>query len=121
MNNFVNLLAIFVSSVITSMGLGGGSFYILYLTFFTDTEQFTAQGYNLLIFLPCAVISVIVYAGKKIISFKYIWPIILGGITGVIVGYTALSHISSAIVRKMFAAFLLLSGIFSLIKSVKKE
>ena len=44
-----------------------------------------------------------------------------GGIAGVIVGYTALSHISSAIVRKMFAAFLLLSGIFSLIKSVKKE
>lgn len=44
MNDFVNLLAIFVSSVITSMGLGGGSFYILYLTFFTDTEQFTAQG-----------------------------------------------------------------------------
>ena len=104
MNDFVNLLAIFVSSVITSMGLGGGSFYILYLTFFTDTEQFTAQGYNLLLFLPCAVISVIVYAGKKIISFKYIWPIVLG-----------------AIVRKMFAAFLLLSGIFSLIKSVKKE
>ena len=77
MNDFVNLLAIFVSSVITSMGLGGGSFYILYLTFFTDTEQFTAQGYNLLIFLPCAVISVLVYAGKKIISFKYILPIIL--------------------------------------------
>ena len=62
-----------------------------------------------------------VYAGKKIISFKYIWPIVLGGIAGVIVGYTLLSHISSAIVRKMFAAFLLLSGIFSLIKSVKKE
>lgn len=74
-----------------------------------------------MIFLPCAVISVLVYAGKKIISFKYIWPIVLGGIAGVIVGYTALSHISSAIVRKMFAAFLLLSGIFSLIKSVKKE
>ena len=50
MNDFVNLLAIFVSSIITSMGLGGGSFYILYLTFFTDTEQFTAQGYNLLLF-----------------------------------------------------------------------
>lgn len=33
MNDFVNLLAVFVSSVITSMGLGGGSFYILYLTF----------------------------------------------------------------------------------------
>ncbi len=66
MNDFVNLLAIFVSSIITSMGLGGGSFYILYLTFFTDTEQFTAQGYNLLIFLPCAVISVLVYAGKKL-------------------------------------------------------
>ena len=49
MNDFVNLLAVFVSSVITSMGLGGGSFYILYLTFFTDTEQFTAQGYNLLL------------------------------------------------------------------------
>ena len=84
MNDFVNLLAIFVSSIITSMGLGGGSFYILYLTFFTDTEQFTAQGYNLLIFLPCAVISVLVYAGKKIISFKYILPIVLGGIAGVI-------------------------------------
>lgn len=86
MNDFVNLLAVFVSSVITSMGLGGGSFYILYLTFFTDTEQFTAQGYNLLLFLPCAVISVIVYAGKKIISFKYIWPIVLGGIAGFLPG-----------------------------------
>ena len=64
MNDFVNLLAIFVSSVITSMGLGGGSFYILYLTFFTDTEQFTAQGYNLLLGLLSATQDYLILAAR---------------------------------------------------------
>lgn len=121
MNGFWNLVAVFISSVIASMGLGGGSLYILYLTFFTDTDQLSAQGLNLMLFLPCALVSVIVYAKKKIIKFKSVWPMVLGGIAGVFIGNIALTHLNSMIIRKIFAAFLILSGIISLIRSAKKE
>lgn len=121
MKIFIGYLAIFLSAIISSMGLGGGSVYILYLTLFTDTQQLTAQGQNLLLFVPCALTSIIIYTHKKIIKYKQISLMLLGGLIGVGIGYAFIFKIDSAIIRKIFAAFLIISGLVSLVSTIKKK
>ena len=63
--NILALLAGLLSGIIGAMGLGGGAVLIIYLSLFTETEQLTAQGINLLFFIPTALLAVIIYAIKK--------------------------------------------------------
>ena len=42
-------------------GSGGGMILIIYLTAFANISQLTAQGINLLFFIPIAILSVIIH------------------------------------------------------------
>ena len=46
-----------VSGALGAMGLGGGGILILCLTAFAGMEQVTAQGVNLLLFIPTALVG----------------------------------------------------------------
>ena len=50
--DWIAILAGFGSAVLASMGMGGGSILILYLTLIAGVPQREAQGVNLLFFLP---------------------------------------------------------------------
>ena len=50
--DWIAILAGFGSAVLASMGMGGGSILILYLTLMAGVPQREAQGMNLLFFLP---------------------------------------------------------------------
>ena len=60
-----------LSGIIGAMGMGGGGVLIIYLNLFTDIPQSTAQGINLLFFLPTAVLAVLYYTKKKLIICKH--------------------------------------------------
>lgn len=49
-----SLLAVFASSAVAAMGLGGGTVLLLYLSFFSALSQPQMQAVNLLLFLPAA-------------------------------------------------------------------
>ena len=53
-----------LSGIIGAMGIGGGGILIIYLTLFADMEQMAAQGINLLFFIPCAVVALIIHIRK---------------------------------------------------------
>ena len=44
----------FLTGIMASMGLGGGFVLVVWLTLFADVQQRTAQGINVLFFLPIA-------------------------------------------------------------------
>lgn len=119
--SIVDSIAVFISAIISSMGLGGGGILILYLTIFQDSPQLPAQGTNLLFFMPCAVVSLIIYSKMKLIRFKEISLPVLGGFIGVALGYFALLLIDSKYIGKIFAVFLILSGAASLLKTIKNK
>lgn len=52
-----SLLAVFASSAVAAMGLGGGTVLLLYLSFFSALSQPQMQAVNLLLFLPAAALS----------------------------------------------------------------
>ena len=110
------LLAGLLSGIIGAMGMGGGAVLIIYLTLFTKTEQITAQGINLLFFIPIGVTALIIYSKKKQIKWKTAIPIALGGLLGAVLGILLSSFLGSNIISKIFGGFLIVLGIIEIFK-----
>ena len=118
--NISALLAGLLSGILGSMGLGGGGVLIIYLTLFTDTEQLTAQGINLLFFIPTAIIAVVIYSIRKEIKWKMSLTIALFGILGAVIGITLSSHLGGELTSKIFGAGLVLFGLWEIFKRTPK-
>ena len=114
MNYIVPIIAGFLSGLIGSMGFGGGGVLIIYLTLFTNTPQITAQGTNLIFFIPCAILATVIYFLKKQIKFKTILPVISGGIIGSIITSNFLSLFKSEHLSYIFGVFLICVGLYSI-------
>ena len=108
--NFPALLAGLFSGILGSMGLGGGAVLIIYLSLFTKTEQLTAQGINLLFFIPIAILTTIIYAVKKKIKWKTDFKIILWGLLGATTGLTLTSFLGGELTGKIFGGMLVFLG-----------
>ena len=98
------------------MGLGGGGILIIYLSLFTRTEQLTAQGINLLFFIPIGVLSIIIYSVKKQIKWNPTLKIAAFGIIGAVAGIFLTDLLGGDITRKIFGGLLVLMGISELFK-----
>lgn len=101
----------FVSGLLCSMGFGGGSVLIIYLTSYLNTPQKQAQGINLIFFIPCALYSVIKYKKDGLIDVKVFRKFVLWGILGVIAGYMLINNIPSEILKRFFGMLLIFMGI----------
>ena len=109
--NIVALIAGLLSGIIGAMGLGGGAVLIIYLSVFTNTEQMTAQGINLLFFIPTAICAVAVYAFKRQIKWKLTLKIAAWGVVGVFLGLALAGILGGRITAKLFGAMLVVMGI----------
>lgn len=103
-----------LSGAAGAMGLGGGSVLLIYLTVFAKTNQITAQGINLLFFLPIAACSVIIYSIRKQIKWRKIFLLIIFGTLGGLIGSILVSFIEVSLLRKFFGAGILLYGLFQI-------
>lgn len=119
MSFFVPIIAGFLSGLIGSMGFGGGGVLIIYLVLFTNTPQITAQGTNLIFFIPCATLATVIYFTKKEIKIKSIIPIISGGITGSIIASNFLNFFKSEQLSHIFGVFLISIGLYSIFNQIK--
>ncbi len=101
----------FLTGVFASMGLGGGMVLIIYLTVFVGVNQLTAQGINLIFFLPIAALSLIIHTKNKLVQWKKIVPTIIVGTISVIIGSYAATMLNTEILKKLFAVFIIAMGI----------
>ena len=109
--NIAALLAGLFSGIIGGMGLGGGAVLLIYLTVFAGVSQLTAQGINLIFFIPIGLLAVIVYSFKKQIKWKKTLLIATGGVIGAFIGIGAVRLIGSDITGKVFAVLLIFLGL----------
>ncbi len=114
--NIAALLAGLLSGIVGAMGLGGGAVLIIYLTLFTETEQFTAQGINLLFFIPIAVIAVLIYAKRKLIEWKTVFKTASFGVIGSALGIYLGGFIGGEWISKIFGLFLCILGLIEIFK-----
>lgn len=121
MSTVIQWIAGILSGTAGALGIGGGGVLILYLVLLADVEQVRAQGINLLFFLPCGIIAIIIHAVKKRIKWKLVLPCVAGGLAGVFAGMWLLDHINAGWLGKIFAAGLILLGLKELFKKEKQK
>lgn len=107
----IEILAGFLSGVISGMGIGGGMVLIPSLVFFKGISQHSAQAINLAYFIPTATISLFVHWKNKNLEWKKILFVILSGVPFSILGAFLALRITPSLLGKIFGGFLLLFGI----------
>ena len=106
-----SLIAGFLSGIAAGMGLGGGTVLLIYLTLFTNVEQLTAQGINLFVFVPTALVAVTIYAIRRKIRWRLVLYMAPLGILGSIIGSLILPYIPTEILSKILGGVLIFMGL----------
>ena len=100
------LIAGAVGGILGGMGMGGGTLLIPILTFFLDVTQKNAQAFNLISFVPMAIIALILHAKNKLIALKGMLPLIISAVISSLLGGFAVSFIEGDLQTKLFGGFL---------------
>lgn len=100
-----------LSGIVTALGMGGGTVLILLFGLFTEIEQHVIQGVNLIVFIPTALISILLNLKEKSINLKLAKSVIISGIFGAILGSFLSFKFSNVLLKKIFGIFLLLIAI----------
>lgn len=119
------IIASVLSGIIAGMGMGGGTFLIPVLTIFFDIQQQTAQGINLLAFLPTAVVSLVIHFKNKLVDLRVGFAIVATGVVFSILGSLLATNLKSRVLQILFGIFLLVVGLmqtfFTIKNMIKKE
>ena len=108
MNWLLSSIIAFASAAIASMGIGGGAVLLLFLTVFSDIPLATAQGINLLFFLPIGAVALLFHQKSGLLQIKKGVVCGLWGLPGVFLGA---SQMESFVLSKLFAIFLFYLGL----------
>lgn len=111
MQYIVSLLAGCVTGVISGWGIGGGSLLIIYMTVFADFAQQTAQGINLMYFLPTALSALYSHIKNRLVEIKLAIPAIIAGMLSAVAASFAASSLDAGLMRKIFGIFIICIGL----------
>ena len=108
-----------VGGVIGGMGMGGGTLLIPILTLLGNFQQLEAQGINLIAFIPMSIVALILHFKNKLVKFKETyWLAIIGAVVSLLTALIAV-NIKGTILKKLFAVFLIIIGIWQLVEFIK--
>ena len=99
------------ASVISAWGVGGGTLLLLVMTLFLGVDQRTAQGINLLFFLPTAASALVCHARSGCLDKPTLKAAVPIAVIAALVGAWVSNAVDVEILRKPFGAYLLLSGV----------
>ena len=114
-----------LSGVFAGMSMGGGTFLIPLLTILMKVNQQVAQCVNLLVFIPLAIVVLIIYSKQKLLKLKGVFWLVVPATIVSILGSLLAIDIRGKTLKIIFGIFLILVGIFmvisTIITSVKKK
>ncbi len=110
------LLGALIGVVNGLLGGGGGMIVVPALTNFFGFNQKEAQATALFVILPISIASSIIYITHNSINFANTWPAILAIVAGGAGGALLLNKLNNKVVRVIFIALILISGVMMLIR-----
>ena len=116
-----SIIIAFLISALMGTGIGGGGFFVIYLTLCLNYDQIIAQGTNLVFFAICGTFSLIVHMIKRKIVLKQIVPMVLFGSLGALVFSGVANSLEPKIPRVALGVFLVISGIIGIFNSIKNK
>ena len=96
------------------LGIGGGTILMVYLTLVAGLEQQTAQGVNLIYFLPTAAAAILLHGKHRYLDRELILPAALCGCLTALPGAWLAGAVSLALLRRLYGGFLVLAGVLEL-------
>ena len=108
------------ASVVSAWGVGGGTLLLLVMTLFLGVDQRTAQGINLLFFLPTAASALVCHARGGSLDKPTLKAAVPVAVAAALVGAWVSNAVDVEVLRKPFGVYLLLSGV-SLVWPKKKD
>jgi len=100
----------FSCAALSALGMGGGGLLLLYLAAYEGVSQQSAQGINLVFFLPIALVAILMHTKKGLIRWRITLRCVFLGICGVFLGWMLAMWLDAQWLSKMFGAFLLIIG-----------
>ena len=99
------------ASVISAWGVGGGTLLLLVMTLFLGVDQRTAQGINLLFFLPTAASALVCHARGGYLDKPTLKAAVPFALLAALAGAWISNAVDVELLRKPFGIYLLLSGL----------
>lgn len=121
MSVILPVLAGLITGILSGWGVGGGSLLIIYMTVFGGMAQQTAQGVNLLYFLPTSLTALYSHLKNKLIDLKLAYPAIITGVLFSLGASYATAAIDKAVMKKVFGAFIIIVGLSELFRKRNKK
>lgn len=109
------------TGILSAWGVGGGTLLLLVMTLFLGVDQRTAQGINLLYFLPTAGASLLFHIKNKLVAWQAALPAIACGCLSAAGSAWLAQGLHAALLRRLFGGFLLAVGILELRKARKQD
>lgn len=121
MHFLLPLLIGFGTGILSAWGVGGGTLLLLCMALFLGVDQATAQGINLLYFLPTAGMGLIWHRKNGLLEKDVLRQAIpLGTVAAIAAAWIATS-VDTAVFRKPFGVYLLLTGVMTLFQTKKSD
>ena len=108
------------AGTISAWGIGGGTLLLLVMTLFLGVDQRTAQGINLLFFLPTALSALICHAKEGYLDKPTLKAAIPAAAVLAMAGAWAATAIDTDLLRRPFGIYLLFSGLSLTLPQKKK-
>ena len=106
--------------VLSGFGIGGGSLLMVWMTAVLSMEQKTAQGINLLYFLPTAAAALIFHTKNQLIEWKAVVPAAIAGSVTAALAALLSANLEMSLLRKLFGGFLILVGLSEVFLKTRK-
>lgn len=120
---YLYVIAGLAAGILSSMfGVGSGILMIPILTIAFAFGQKSAQGMALALMVPMALVGALrYYFNPEVeINLKLLGLLAIGGVVGAVVGSQIVFGISDAVLKRMFAVFIVITGIHMFMKSYSK-
>ena len=121
MHFLLPLLIGFGTGILSAWGVGGGTLLLLCMTLFLGVDQATAQGVNLLYFLPTAGMGLIWHRKNGLLEKDVLRQAIPLGTAAAIAAAWIATSVDTAVFRKPFGVYLLLTGVMTLFQTKKSS
>lgn len=104
--------------VIGGMGMGGGTLLIPILTLLLSVGQLEAQAINLIVFVPMAIVTLIIHIKNKLVDFKKLLYSLPLALVLAVIGALLVKKIDESILKTTFGVFMLIVGVVFLVKTL---
>jgi hypothetical protein len=102
------------AGTVSAWGVGGGTLLLLVMTLFLGVDQRTAQGINLLFFLPTAASALLCHARGGYLHKPTLKAAVPAAVLAAGVGAWIATGVEVTALRRPFGVYLLLSGVLLL-------